>query len=246
MADSEDEAGAQARLPLYQQVKNDVARRIAAGVWGAEGKLPSEHELTAAFGVSRMTVHRALRELSAEGIVSRIQGVGTFACVKRPRQEFLHVHDIAEDITARGHRHRLRLITLESVRASAAQAMGFDLRAGAKIFHSVVLHYEDDVPVQLEDRLVSPKFAPDYLDADFTSETTARYLLRIGPATEIEHTAFAATPDEDIRALLQLGPNDDPACLILWRRTWSHGIPATQSQFVHPGARYSLGSRATI
>ncbi|MDD2862006.1 MAG: GntR family transcriptional regulator, partial [Acidiphilium sp.] len=80
MADSEDDSGAPARLPLYQQVKNDLVRRIAAGVWGAEGRLPSEHELTAAFGVSRMTVHRALRELSAEGIGSRIQGVGTFAC----------------------------------------------------------------------------------------------------------------------------------------------------------------------
>lgn len=231
--------------PLYEQVKRDIAARVAAGDWGAGARLPSEHELTAHFGVSRMTVHRALRELSAEGVVSRIQGVGTFAAERRPRQEFLRIHDIAEDITARGHAHRMRLIALEAVRATPAQAIGFDLRPGAKIFHSTVLHFEDDVPVQLEDRFVSPKFAPDYLGVDFSRETTAHYLLRLGPATEIEHTAYAATPVPTVQALLELGPGDDAACLMLLRRTWSNGMPATQSEFIYPGSRYSLGSRAS-
>jgi GntR family histidine utilization transcriptional repressor len=232
------------RLPLYQSVKRDIAARVASGVWGKDGRLPSEHELTAAFGVSRMTVHRALRELSAEGVVSRIQGVGTFAVERRPRQEFLQIHDIAEDIMARGHRHRMRLIVQEAVRASLAQALGFQLRPGATIFHSTVLHYENDLPVQWEDRFISPRFAPDYLQADFTFETTARYLMRLGPATEIEHTAFATTPSAAIRALLELGADDDTACMVLLRRTTSNGIPATQSEFIYPGSRYSLGSRS--
>lgn len=232
--------------PLYEQVKRDIASRVAAGDWGTGGRLPSENELTVHFGVSRMTVHRALRELSAEGVVSRIQGVGTFAAERRPRQEFLRIHDIAEDIVARGHRHRMRLITLEAVRATPTQAIGFDLRPGAKIFHSTALHFEDDVPVQYEDRFVSPKFAPDYLDADFSRETITHYLVRLGQATEIEHTAYAATPSQAVRSLLELRPGDDTACLVLLRRTWSNGIPATQSEFIYPGSRYSLGSRASV
>lgn len=232
--------------PLYQRLKRDIAARVAAGVWGRDGRLPSEHELTAAFGVSRMTVHRALRELSAEGVVSRVQGVGTFVAERRPRQEFLQIHDIADDITSRGHRHRMSLIALEAVRAQPAQLLGFQLRPGARIFHSTVLHFENDVPVQLEDRFVSPRFAPSYLKADFTTETTAHYLLRLGPATEIEHTAFAATPASSVRMLLELGPDADAACLVLLRRTWSNGLPATQSEFIYPGARYSLGSRSLM
>jgi GntR family histidine utilization transcriptional repressor len=243
MTDDDDPA-AEPRLPLYLRVKRDIAARVAAGTWGTDGRLPSEHELTAAFGVSRMTVHRALRELSAEGIVSRVQGVGTFAMERRPRQEFLRIHDIAEDITARGHRHHMALIALEAVRALPPQALGFQLRPGSKIFHSTVLHFEDDVPVQLEDRFVSPRFAPGYLEADFTAQTTARYLLSLGPATEVEHTAYAMTPAAPIRRLLELGPGDDPACLVLLRRTWSNGMPATQSEFIHPGSRYSLGSQS--
>ncbi|MDD2876593.1 MAG: histidine utilization repressor [Acidiphilium sp.] len=232
--------------PLYQRVKDDIAARVAAGDWGKAGRMPSEHELTAAFGVSRMTVHRALRELSAEGIVSRIQGVGTFVAERRPRQEFLRIHDIADDITARGHCHRMRLIVLEAVRALPNQALGFNLRPGSKIFHSTVLHFEDDVPVQLEDRFISPRFAPDYLQADFTSETTARYLMRLGPATAIEHTAYAMTPGQNICELLEFGNTDDRACLVLLRRTWSNGIAATQSEFIYPGSRYSLGSQSLL
>ncbi|MGC9270287.1 histidine utilization repressor [Acidiphilium sp.] len=232
------------RLPLYERVKRDIAARVAAGDWNSGARLPSEHELTASFGVSRMTVHRALRELSAEGIVSRIQGVGTFAAERRPRQEFLRIHDIAEDITARGHRHRMQLLAQDAVRATPAQALGFQLRPGARIFHSTVLHFEDDLPVQWEDRFISPRFAPDYLQADLERETTARYLMRLGPATEIEHTAFAVTPPAAVRALLALGEAEDAACLVLLRRTWSNGIPATQSEFIYPGTRYSLGSRS--
>lgn len=244
MRDDDASTAAEKPRPLYERVKRDIAARIRAGDWHAGARLPSENELTLSFGVSRMTVHRALRELSAEGVVSRIQGVGTFAAKSRPRQEFLHIHDIAEDITARGHNHRMRLIVQEAVRATPTQAMGFDLRPGSKIFHSAVLHYEDDVPVQLEDRFVSPHFAPEYLEADLTRETTARYLLRLGPATEIEHTAYAMTPPAPVRTLLELEAGDDAACLVLLRRTWSNGVPATQSEFIHPGSRYSLGSRS--
>src|SRR5262249_29541543 len=63
--------------PLYEQVKRYVLDRVTRGEWADGTRLPSEQELVESLGVSRMTVHRALRELSAEGLVSRIQGVGT-------------------------------------------------------------------------------------------------------------------------------------------------------------------------
>ena len=68
-----------AAVPPYARVKQHLKQGLAAGRWPPGALMPSEAELVAEFGVSRMTVNRALRELQAEGLVERSQGVGTFA-----------------------------------------------------------------------------------------------------------------------------------------------------------------------
>lgn len=63
-----------AQLAPYERVKQHILQRIQNGEWTAGMQLPSEPELVESLGVSRMTVHRALRELSSDGLLSRIQG----------------------------------------------------------------------------------------------------------------------------------------------------------------------------
>lgn len=230
--------------PLYERVKQHITERVARGEWADGERLPSEHELMAAFKVSRMTVHRALRELSAEGVISRIQGVGSFVSTPKPRLELIEIRDIAEDVTARGQRHGVKVLRLEAIRAGIEQAMAFDLRPGARIFHSLIVHLEDEMPIQIEERFVNPVFAPAYLDQDFAALSTTRYLQSVAAATEIEHVVFALNPDAETRGLLDIGP--DEACLRLARRTWVSAVPATHSLFTYPGSRYSLGSRYKV
>lgn len=64
--------------PFYEKVKQAISEKIAAGVWRPHDRIPSEAELVAQFGFSRMTINRALRELTDEGLLVRLQGVGTF------------------------------------------------------------------------------------------------------------------------------------------------------------------------
>ncbi len=66
--------------PLYEKVKDFVLGNIGSGKWARNSRLPSENELVSALGVSRMTVHRALRELTSEGHLRRIQGGGHLRC----------------------------------------------------------------------------------------------------------------------------------------------------------------------
>lgn len=231
----------QPAVPLYARVKQYILARIEAGEWADGGRLPSEHELVAALGVSRMTVNRALRELSDKGLISRIQGVGTFVATPPSRAPLLEIRDIAEDIESRGHRHTLQLVTLESVRADEDLCVYFDARPGAKLFHSTVVHFEDDTAVQLEERYVAPSFAPEYVRQDFARSSTTDYLKSIAPPTEVENTVIAAAPDERTCRLLQI-PASEP-CLRLLRRTWVGGVPATYTVLTYPGSRYSLGGR---
>jgi GntR family transcriptional regulator len=64
--------------PLYRQVKDVLVKRIAEGVWAADGVLPSEPDIAADLGVSHGTVRKALDELAAENLVVRRQGKGTY------------------------------------------------------------------------------------------------------------------------------------------------------------------------
>src|SRR5690606_1125353 len=92
--------------PLYQQVKDYIVGRILAGDWPEGTRVPSENVLTREQAVSRMTVHRALRELTSEGWLERVQGAGTFVDAPKPQSEVLAIRNIAEEIAARGHAHR--------------------------------------------------------------------------------------------------------------------------------------------
>lgn len=226
---------------LYEQVKQYLRDGIAAGTWREGGRIPSEFSLMETLGASRMTVHRALREMSAEGVLLRIQGVGSFVRRRAPHSALLEVHDISEDIVRRGHAHRAAVLRLEARRVDAALAAEFQLPAKTKVHYSEVVHFEDDVPVQLEERFISPNFAPDYLHQDFTKITINRYLLDITPPDEVEHVIHAVPPDERAQELLLIGPHEP--CLRLLRRTWIETRLVTFSILTHPGKRYSLGSR---
>jgi GntR family histidine utilization transcriptional repressor len=229
-------------VPLYERVKLHILQGMQSGEWRDGARLPSEHDLMETLGASRMTVHRALREMSADGLLRRVQGVGTFVRRETPRSALLEITDISEDIAARGHAHRARVVALEAIRADARLAAEFSVGAGAKLFHSVIVHYEDDVPVQLEERFINPAFAPDYLKQDFSAQTASRYLQNIAPAAEVEHVIHAILPDGRTRELLDIR-REEP-CLRLLRRTWvAEQKTATRSILTHPGSRYSLGSR---
>ena len=76
-------------LALYAQVKDHISRKIQDGTWPAGHRLPSESELVAQFGISRMTVNRALRELMEQGRIVRVAGVGSFVAENKPQSTLL-------------------------------------------------------------------------------------------------------------------------------------------------------------
>lgn len=230
-----------ASTALYLAVKEHIRGKIQAGAWKVGDRITSEHELVAELGVSRMTAHRALRELAAEGLVQRVAGVGTFVADGKAESSLLQVANIAEEIRARGHVHRFTL--LEATRESAPLdvAAALSLATGDSVFHVVGIHYEDGVPMQLEDRYVNPKAAPSFLEQDFGRVLPGEYLLGAVPLDEAEHVvdAMAATADQAER----LGLPVEAPCLVLTRRTWSRGLCVTFVRCIHPGSRYRLGSR---
>ena len=92
-----------AGLAPYARVKDFLKQGLAQGQWTPGAQMPSESELVARFQVSRMTVGRALKELQTEGLLTRVQGVGTFAAHLSRVSSTLTIQDLHEEIKARGH-----------------------------------------------------------------------------------------------------------------------------------------------
>ena len=228
-------------LALYAQVKDHISRKIQDGTWPAGHRLPSESELVAQFGISRMTVNRALRELMEQGRIVRVAGVGSFVAENKPQSTLLQIANIASEIRQRGHDYRCEMLAVERVAASPDVAAWLDMRAGTSVFHSVCLHLENDTPVQLEERYVNPQVVPDFLEQDFAVVPPSEYLVRNVPFDQIEHVVDAVMPTAEQATLLEMSPQEP--CLLLTRRTWSRGVPITVVRCLHPATRYRLGSR---
>ncbi|MTI09566.1 histidine utilization repressor [Curvivirga aplysinae] len=226
--------------PRYKQIKDHIIHHIRSGEWPADSQIPSENELLKELGVSRMTVNRAVRELTAEGVLRRVQGLGTFVAGPQPASVLLELRNIADDIRERGNTHSTEIIMKETIQASKDQAQTFYISEGDELFHTILLHKENDLPLQLEDRLVNPKTAPDYLECDFTETTPNAYLVATNPADEVEHLVEAQLPSTETSSHLQM-KNGEP-CLLLNRRTWSSGQVVSVAKLYHPGNRYSLGA----
>jgi GntR family histidine utilization transcriptional repressor len=227
--------------PLYLKVKRHIKANIDSGKWAAAARVPSENELVKSFGVSRMTANRALKELRDEGVLVRIAGVGSFVADRHARAHPLEIRSIADEIRERGARHRAQVVALERVRAVADLARDFGIAPRSELYCSVIVHFENDRPVQLEDRYVSPRVAPDYLSVDFNLTTPYDYLIEVAPLQEVEHLLRAVMPDERTRRLLAM-KRDEP-CLLVIRRTWTAGQIASVARLHHPGSRYEMSGR---
>ncbi len=224
--------------PIFQRIKDYLLAEIAAGTWKEGDVIPSEQALVKQFGVSRMTVNRAVRELTAEQVLTRRQGSGTYVAQQKYQATLLQIKSIADEVRARGHAHRSSLQQLERVRASDLMAKQFELASGHQLFHSVIVHFENGVPIQVEDRWVNPQCAPDYMEQDFAHITPNEYLMQAAPLQGATYSVEALAAPRDIADMLAIDTKQ--ACLVLKRQTRSGGMIASMVTMWHPGHRYQF------
>ncbi len=233
--------------PRFAVIKNHILNNIKKGKWKPGDVVPSENELSESFGVSRMTARRALSELTDSRILERIQGAGTFVAEQLPTGSLLNIRNIAEEIVERGNQHHSQVLDLKRQKVNTHNQHLLGLPVGKAIWFSRVLHFENDTPIQLEDRYVNPDVAPDYLAQDFTRQTPSAYLSEITPLSEADHWVEAITLKSALRELLQMTENQ--ACLKISRRTYSRDNRTNKktpkivnfAYLYHPGDRYRLG-----
>ncbi|MBX2869140.1 MAG: UTRA domain-containing protein [Acidiferrobacterales bacterium] len=228
-------------LPLYQQIKSDIRNKIDRDEWLPGQKLPSENTLVARLGVSRMTVHRALRELTHEGLLSRVHGLGTFVAKPQRHASLIRLQDIAEEVRATEGHYSCKVLKQQMVKIKGVAATEMATPPDSPVCHLRVVHFQDEVAIQLEDRLIHPDFFTEFENTDFSQRTATDILVNQFKPDEMEHIVRAIPASKSTSRILAIEPGEP--CIELTRRTWKNDRIVTRVVLTYPGSRYDLRER---
>lgn len=225
----------------FETIVRFARRRIRSGAWLPGERAPSENELSAQFGVSRMTARRALDQLAQSGDIVRRRGAGSFIADDSVRSSFLRIRNIADEVGENGQHYGSRVLRQTAVQCDAEVAAALGLRKRASVYHSLIVHLANEHAVQLEYRYVRPDAAPDYLQADLSAETPNHYLQRICPLLEARQEVSAVLPKARQADLLAI-PRREP-CLLITRVTSARRGLVSYARILAPSSRYRLAGR---
>ena len=166
------------------RVLQALRRRLAGGKLRPGDPLPTEGELCAAFGLSRITIRRALSVLEAQGLIHRRPGRGTFVAPPPDRRITLAGHDYTGSVARQAPDLRRRLDLLEPCRADAATAESLQLPADAPVVHARRTDLRADMPLAFDDVYIPAEHAgrlrrADYAAVDFVERWSDRQCLRL-------------------------------------------------------------------
>jgi GntR family histidine utilization transcriptional repressor len=224
--------------PLYEQIRRALAKPILEGRWAPGVKLPSEHELTALTGVSRMTVNKALHRMADDGLIVRRRKAGTFVAQPADEHAVMKIADLAEEIHAAGHAYGYRLLSRRIRKMPNDVMAALELSRSEPAIALAALHIADGVPAVSEERWISLVTVPSARQADFSTEAPGRFLLSHVAWTRARHTIGAIEADKVLAD--RLGIARGAACLVVERTTWRERRPVTLARLTYPGHRHRL------
>lgn len=146
-------------VPLYKQLFQVIEEQISEGVLKEGQQLMTEAELSAEYGVSRITVRKALELLAEEGILVKRQGVGAFVAEKKIHRRIEGIMGFTQNCAAEGKQAGAVLIAAELVEPTVMDMENLQIKSNEKVIRIVRLRLSDNVPVILEEVRFSQRFA---------------------------------------------------------------------------------------
>jgi GntR family histidine utilization transcriptional repressor len=228
---------------LHQRILSDISERILSGVWPPGHRIPFEHELSAEYQCSRMTVNKALSQLAKAGLIERRRRSGSF--VRRPQSQaaILEIHDIRVEVEALDLPYRYERMACVKRRATMQDKSLLGLNSTVPMLALECMHFAGKRPFAHETRLISLDAVPEATEEMFLDTAPGPWLIGRVPWNAAEHRISAMAADKHLAAALaiELGA----ACLVVERRTWSAERPVTHVRFVHPAESHTLVARFT-
>ncbi len=164
-------------VPLYFQLRNILRDRIINGEFKADERIPPEIELCRRYGVSRITVRKAIEALVQEELIYTRQGKGTFVTPQKLRRRLPRLYSFTEDIRELGLQPSSSIVELRIENATPQDAATLKLpEHDRNIFKIVRIRRVNDEPVLLEATQIPHFLCPELLSADLEKDSLYRVL----------------------------------------------------------------------
>jgi GntR family transcriptional regulator len=218
---------ARGNLPLYQQLQRALRQAIENRTLAPDDALPAERDLAAEFGVSRITVRKALVGLVAEGLLVRRQGSGNFVSA-RVEKNFAMLTSFSEDMRARGRTPRSVWLKRAAGTVTPEEALALRLSPGTPVYRFNRIRYADEAPMAIEYATIVASALPS-LEAVDTSLYEALELAGHRPVRALQRLR-AVLLNGDQAQLLKAKPGDAG----YWSSDWAHYLMDARLNFPNP------------
>ena len=188
-------------VPLYHQVYLVLRENIRNGTYAVGAALPTEPELCEAFGVSRITIKRAMRNLASEGLVLRQRGRGTFAAPALPTSRATDpLGDLLQNVMAIGAATEMRRIEGGMVQPSPDVAAKLGTAPGEPVLRTVQIRTSRGEPIAYVTAHVPKSIAAQLPDPINASLPMLAQLQKAGIAVARADQAITATLADPVSA----------------------------------------------
>ncbi len=229
-----------AHTPIYLQVSQELQRWLKSDEALSGTALPSERDLALQLGVSRVTVRQALSLLTAQGLLERRRGSGTFILPKRIEHPLGTLTSFSEDMRARGLTPGARILDFSLNQATPQEAMTLGLGATSRVYRIRRLRTADGAPLAVESSVL-PEERVGALSAEGLTDQSLYALLmlrKLLPVRALRHLR-AVNADQAHAALLDVRPG--AALLMTERVSWTaQGHPIEMASAHYRGDRYDF------
>lgn len=228
-------------IPIFAQVKAVIDEAVDNGELQPHRRIPSERELSALFGVSRMTIRQALLEMMGEGSLYTRSGKGTYVAERKIEQPLHRLTSFTQDMAARGLRPSSRLLGADLLPAPIELAHALAIPTGSELVRIRRLRLADEQHLAIETSHLPHARCPGLLEHDLEQQSLYellhdRYGLELSSAKQ---TIEAAAPTEEERSLLEM-PLGVPVLRIHRFTATRAGVVCEFVQSAYRGDRYQL------
>lgn len=228
-------------IPLYYQLKAHLEEQIEHGIWKAGERVPSESELGDLFGVSRTTVRQALGDLVQRGLLTRVQGRGTFVAEPRLQQPLMRLTGFTQDMRAWGKSPSSQVLQVGLAAAEPETALALGVPPGSPVILVKRLRIADGHPLALEIAHLAHPLCRGVLSEDLGIQSLYQILaarLHIVPTRAEQRLEAVRCPAAEAHLL---GIARGEPVLHIHRTTFDqHGRAFEQVESFYRGDRYAF------